>query len=377
MSPSPPASVTRLLAGVVLAGLAALVGAAGWHAREAVPAPAVVRPGAAAAVRDRCIDCHSEIVESFRSAPHHRTLHRASEPENVAKFAGRSFTRPETGVAYHYTVEEGRLWLSTPAYGRKLPIDWIFGSGSHAQTPLITLPDRDGRTSAIEHAVSWYPSGKLDATMGREKSLETSGLGAVGRAWGPAETANCFGCHCSEVPLTDGRLDETKIQLNLDCARCHRNTPAHVREIDAGTVTTNERLGALAPLEAVERCGECHRRAEDFEGAIFPENPALARFAPVGLIQSPCFLRQSSVQLVDGSSARLDCTTCHDPHVGSIKPNMVIVGCQNCHSGSTRGAVNCSASRTDSNCLPCHMPKVPLNSELSFTDHWIRVHPIK
>ena len=35
-------------------------------------------------------------------------------------------------------------------------------------------------------------------------------------------------------------------------------------------------------------------------------------------------------------------------------------------------ASRCAAGHVDG-CLQCHMPKVPLNRSVSFTDHWIRV----
>jgi hypothetical protein len=143
--------------------------------------------------------------------------------------------------------------------------------------------------------------------------------------------------------------------------------------MDAGGETTIERLSSLPPLEAVERCGECHRRAEDFDNAIFHDNKSIVRFAPVGLTQSPCFLKQADVKLADGNTARMDCATCHDPHVGSIRPEMISISCGKCHQGTAETAGHCTSPETAANCLPCHMPQVPMNEELSFTDHWIRV----
>jgi len=368
-----PESLHRIPIIIVLASLAGLAGAAAWNARKPLASPAVERPGASMTVRNRCAECHSDIVETYHSAPHARTLHRTSEPEILAKFVGKSVTRASTGVTYRYFEKDGRLWLSTPAYGRDLPVDWLFGSGSHAQTPVILMPGEAGRTGAIEHVVSWYPSKSLATTFGSEKNESTSGMNAVGRLWGPAEAANCFGCHSADVPVHDGRLDPARVVPNLDCARCHWNTAGHVKQMDSTGATTIERLGSLPPLEAVERCGECHRRAEDFENAIFHDNKSIVRFAPVGLTQSPCFVRQAEVKFEGGAIARMDCATCHDPHVGSVRPDMVSISCGKCHQGTAATAGRCTSSMTDSNCLPCHMPKVPMNDDLSFTDHWIRV----
>ncbi len=356
-----------VLVGLVLAGLSA-----GRSRMEVLPAP-VVRSSAGSSTRmTRCAECHSDVTGSFANAPHARTLHRATDPEILERFAGRSFTRQSTGVTYRYEKESEKLVLSTSSYGRPLPIEWVFGSGAHAQTPLMTLPETGSRTGSVEHAVSWYPSGKLEVTFGAEKGSDTVGLGAVGHQWGPAETAGCFGCHSAEVPMHDGRLDESRIVANLDCGRCHFDAKGHLNEIDAGRPTTIERLGSLSPLESVSRCGECHRRSEDFEGAIFPENKSIVRFAPVGLVQSACFIKQADIVFEDGKTGRMDCVTCHDPHVGSVRPRMVSISCAVCHTGEHRTAARCTSKLANDNCLPCHMPKVAMNSELEFTDHWIR-----
>ncbi|OAI54627.1 hypothetical protein AYO47_09915, partial [Planctomyces sp. SCGC AG-212-M04] len=346
MSSNLPGTRPIAQAACVLVVLAVLLVSALWKGQQPLAAPAVERPGSSVAVRDRCVACHSEIVGTYQNAPHANTLHRATDASILSKFSGRSFTRSSTGVEYRYTQKAGELWLSTPAYGREVPIKWILGSGTHAQTPLITLPDADGRTGAIEHIVSWYPSGRLETTFGADKSEETLGLGAIGRHWGPAETAGCFGCHSAEVPLHDGRLDEAHITPNLDCARCHVNTGGHVRQMEPGGETTIERLASLPPLEAVERCGECHRRAEDFDNAIFHDNTSIIRFAPVGLTQSPCFLKQSEVKFPDGKTGRMDCATCHDPHVGSVRPDMISISCGKCHQGTPQTASHCTSPMT-------------------------------
>lgn len=52
---------------------------------------------------------------------------------------------------------------------------------------------------------------------------------------------------------------------------------------------------------------------------------------------------------------------------------MISISCGKCHAGTPETAGHCASPMTDANCLPCHMPKVPMNDELSFTDHWIRV----
>ncbi|QDU40960.1 hypothetical protein Mal4_53230 [Maioricimonas rarisocia] len=361
-----------LLAVVVLASLLAIWTTA--HDSRPPAAPAVLSANAPRVSEERCAECHSDITDTFPETPHARTLHHVSEAGIAERFAGRSFTHPQTGARFDYTLEDDRLTVSTPAYARELAIEWIFGSGTHAQTPLITWTDEEGRTQSIEHCVSWYPTGELAATLGTEALPDATGVQALGHHRGPAQTMNCFGCHSRYVPNTDGRILFDHLQAGIGCARCHWDVEQHVAEMDAGEEASIERFAALAPREAVDRCGECHRRAQDMGGPIEPDDESIARFAPVGLVQSPCFQQQDEVRLPSGEPVRLDCTTCHDPHRPSSNDWQTYVrSCLQCHGAGHDNTSVCSSPRTEQNCLPCHMPKVPANEHLEFTDHWIRV----
>ena len=131
----------------------------------------------------------------------------------------------------------------------------------------------------------------------------------------------------------------------------------------------------MTPLESVNRCGECHRRADHLTpDELTPDNQLLIRFASVGLVQSACFLKQSTLsadQLPQGTRPRFDCVTCHDPHRPAESDSAFYVArCAACHNTA---ATKCSQQPSDSNCLPCHMPKVEVQPPLRFTDHWIRI----
>ncbi|MFG0333871.1 MAG: multiheme c-type cytochrome [Maioricimonas sp. JB049] len=361
-----------VLALAVMTMLAGLWGVAAN--RPASSRPAVLSTDGPMVSETRCAECHSDITDTFAATPHARTLRHTSEAGIAERFAGRSFTHPHTGARFSYQLEDGRLTVSTPAYARTLAIEWIFGSGTHAQTPLITWTDDEGRTQAIEHCVSWYPSGDLAATLGTEALTDASGIHALGHHRGPAQTMNCFGCHSRHVPNEDGQIHFAHIQAGIGCARCHWDVEQHVLEMDRGDDATIERFSALTPRDAVDRCGECHRRAQDMGGPIEPDDESIARFAPVGLVQSPCFLQQETVRLPSGEPARLDCTSCHDPHRPSSNDwRSYTQACHTCHDGAHHRASVCSSPRTEQNCLPCHMPKIPANEHLEFTDHWIRV----
>jgi hypothetical protein len=354
--------------------LSVLVGAAALRQQRERHQPIVVSEVSPRAAMTTCAECHTEVTDAFALAPHARTLHRAADPEVRAAFDGRTFHHPDLGLDYHYARRGERLILSTPAYARDMPIDWVFGSGTHALTPLLTSADAEDNTAGIEHSVSWYPDGELGLTLGQDEPEESSGLAVLGWHRSSAQVINCFGCHATFVPMEGQRLDLSRIEPGVGCARCHWNTDDHVREMTSGNETTIERFSQFTPRESVDRCGECHRRAGEMGGPITEDNRTIVRFAPVGLVQSTCFLRQDEVLLDRGAPARLDCTTCHDPHRPTDPDWRVHTAvCLQCHDAAQHRARDCTVAAREDNCLDCHMPKVPMNEDLAFTDHWIRV----
>ncbi len=324
--------------------------------------------------QQQCAECHSDITDSIHLAPHSRTLQRADNRELIQRFAGREFQHPHSKALFRYYEEDGKLMVNSKAYGRELQIDWLFGSGTHAQTPLIIWENDDGTTSGVEHSVSWYPDGQLAETLGSDENEDQLGLFAMGASRSPAETVNCFGCHSTSIPNTDSRIHFDQIEGGIGCVRCHWNTQDHVRAMNAGGEPSIESFSKMTPIEAVDRCGECHRRADEMDGVISPKDESIVRFASVGLVQSPCFQKQHEVTLDNGQPARFDCTSCHDPHRPTSHDWRVHVDvCISCHDEAHEKAVDCTQATREENCLKCHMPQIPANENLKFTDHWIRV----
>jgi hypothetical protein len=324
-----------------------------------------------------CISCHSDISESHASSPHGRTLMRLDSTAQKQLLAGRAYTRPDTGVRFEYQLEGERLMLKSSASDRSREVTWLFGSGRHAQTPLLTWLDTAGRTASLEHIVSLYPDGSLDTTLEMEAVTDTLGLPALGNYRSCGETAHCFGCHSTWVPLERDQIQEHAVVPGIGCLRCHSDAAAHAAAVEQGIDFPVERLSRVSPRESVDRCGECHRRADEMGAPLMPDNATLARFASVGLVQSRCFLLQPHG--VDrsgvGRDGRFDCLSCHSPHdetSASWQTHTAV--CLQCHQppAAKQNFACPSASSTD-NCLDCHMPKVRTGNHLQFTDHWIRV----
>lgn len=372
-TPATRDSVSRA-AWPAVAGCVALAAvlAAGWRAvrlpMTAAPWVSQVRaaggpPQAAAASAASCAACHPAEVEAWGASPHARTLERAA---GIA--ADRLVAATPTGdLEGRFVAFDGSVALAGPRVAEPVPVDWIFGSGIHARTPVSTWLDPHGRTVMLEHALSWYPPGFLAATLGTEAPSAEAGLAGCGKLLDPATARACLGCHATTVPTVDGRVDEAAVVGGVGCARCHPDGDRHAAAMLAGGAdSTAGAWRRLTPLESIRACGECHRRDDQLTpDEIRPDNRLLVRFAPVGLSQSACFTRQAE---------RLDCMTCHDPHVSADRrPLATAERCAGCHGGAAPHAA-CPAAPATSDCTICHMPKVEVQPHLRFTDHWIRVH---
>lgn len=316
-----------------------------------------------------CIDCHRDVVDAYQENGHLLTLTRADAPASTRllerlsvkdPFSGGKVTVDRSGtypIAVHRTEnEESRLVL-----------DWCFGSGHHARTWVGTLPGSWGETDMVEFRWTWYAlTDDFAITPGQEEVSAPGHFAELGSVKDPSRARRCFACHASYIAIRDGRIDQQSLVAGIQCQRCHGPMQDHVQQARRGDGKGADPFWRSATaLESINRCGQCHRRADEFRPEqIRPDNVVLARFQPIGLSQSPCFQK----------SEKLTCMTCHDPHLPLSKQDSKgDWQCLQCHDPKrNRQAHPCAAGNVE-DCLRCHMPKVKQDAPLEFTDHWIRV----
>lgn len=369
------------LAATIAAGLAL---AACWVilGREPTDAFAVLdpvaeatRPGALFAGSRACRECHPGEYAAYGGSGHAHTLAPAAESRLAVILNGRSVEDPDhPGVSWSYALEENQFLASREQGGevQRFVLDYALGSGRHAGT-FVSLTDPVA-PAGVEHRFSYYASdGALAVTPGQRSGDDLPGILPQGRELTTRDTLRCFGCHATpadgilrtaagKAPLAEpGRLIP-----NVSCERCHGPGLAHVQAARSGigTFTMPFGIGPAAPTSAAQLglCGQCHRHPARFpREKIRSDDPSLARFQPIGLSQSVCYLK---------SAGALSCTTCHDPHFrASTDRARYDRACLNCHEGA--GKTPCRTGRTES-CVDCHMPKVDSGQRVLFTDHWIR-----
>lgn len=344
----------------------ALVAALRWAAGTPTPPVDQVQSQFGWADEQSCRQCHQAIVDAYDQTGHRHTLTRGDAPASTQKLTQLSL-RDEPANGSIRVLLDGDYPIAsfeTDQTPRRVELDWCFGSGLHARTWVASLPGGWGESDMLEFRWSWYSMiDGFAVTPGQDETPEPGYFSGLGTLKDSSRAVRCFACHASYIPVQQGRIDFHGLVAGVHCQRCHGPQQRHVHT--GGAAPADRFWSDATPLESINRCGECHRRADETPAdQIRPDNEALARFQPVGLAQSPCFQKSNS----------MTCMTCHDPHRSlQSQDSRGVWQCLQCHDPNQRpDAALCSASRRD-DCLACHMPKVKQQAPLEFTDHWIRV----
>jgi hypothetical protein len=316
-----------------------------------------------------CRDCHAGEAASFVGSGHGRTLRVAGKTPLAKALDGRVAPDPETpGVRWSYRLDGAELKVERVAAAgevERFVLDYAFGSDHHATTFVSLHAGPEG--AAVEHRLTHYPDDDaLAVTPGQTSAKPYPGTTPYGRTMPEWETRACFRCHSTRISAEGSEaLSTVDLIPNVTCERCHGPASAHVAAARAGkrTLTMPFGLHRWTPETQMALCGKCHRHpSEALPGRIRRELAGLARFQPLGLMQSACY---------QASGGAITCVTCHDPHArtDSDRARYDAV-CLKCHGLPDQTACPVSAL---ADCLSCHMPRVDSGQRVRFTDHWIRV----
>ncbi len=337
-----------------------------------------------------CAPCHPGESALYGRSGHANTMLPARRRELSRRLVGTSLADPEQpGVRWVYHSRDGRLELSrVDKHGStRWIVQYAFGSGHHATTFVNVL---DAAAPAIlEHRLTYYTrEGLLGITPGQGVAdSPPPEVKPYGKELTPSASRKCFGCHATQLSVRDNqRIDEETMIPNVSCERCHGPGRAHIERASRGEPTARLTMpfgpnGWTAETQMM-LCGTCHRHPSRAQpGQIRADDPQIARFQPVGIMQSRCYRE---------SGGALSCLTCHDPHArASSDRARYNTLCLNCHSGRGLGpgpaAPSAKAADKPSSpdaactvsprgaCVDCHMPRVNSGQHVLFTDHWIRI----
>jgi len=299
-------------------------------------------------------------------------------------------TYSRTGMAR--SLRQFNAWRSDASEGQPLPpgveasrIEYVVGSGHHA---LVLFGQDADRLIRLDGC--WYADGARWETC-PDDSVDD-------RHVGTGLPDDCLLCHdAAKASPTAGH--------GVDCERCHGPGELHV-ERWKGTADTGK--GEFDPTivnprrlprdERMAVCLQCHlgdtravAGARNAEGGVDSFRPGMAlpeTLVPTShaqaapreftvssqgdrLMLSRCYLE---------SGERLDCMTCHNPHVtvyhADRPEDLFSRQCLRCHECTTALEHRQSTEPSD-NCVACHMVRDKPSDQRNarYTDHWIRREP--
>lgn len=310
-----------------------------------------------------CAECHSSLQKG-------QSQHAMAQTSMLA--AGSSLLEhgdaqyKDKEFSYRIHEQDGQMFYSVAGRGDSFsaPLLWAFGSGSVGQSYLF---ESDG--ALFEARMSFLHGRGFDLTPGHPTGEPASLKFAVGRPIPGDEQPKCFGCH-TVGSSTGENFDPAQAMLGISCEGCHGPGADHVALAKSGASTPGLIFNParLAPAQALDFCGACHRAYWDV--ADVSDIHAI-RFPALRLEQSKCW---------GNGDARLACTTCHDPHQPLVRQTAAYDGkCLSCHRGNSSEpataehmAPACPVAVRD--CASCHIRKYEIpGMRLSFTDHKIRI----
>lgn len=313
-----------------------------------------------------CAQCHAEHATLHKQSGHAQTLFVTDLCKRFADVLSKEFPDPERPGTFRFECRSNELTANytAGAESRSLPIQFAVGSGTHATTFLTLIQGRNSEPAAVEHRLSLFEKGtRAEITPSQSGLAIEDPIDCFGRVKRGRDVMRCIECHSTTGQVRGVKVDD--LRPNVGCESCHGPGRQHLITVEhkRSDLAVKFAPSAATAEQEIHLCGECHRLPEAKNTLPDPDDPRLARFQPVGLMQSACFRR---------SMGELRCSTCHNPHQTVVRePTSYNNKCVECHARIRGMNVGCSVS-PNGDCVSCHMPQTEVHPGVSFHDHWIR-----
>ncbi|MFN4299432.1 MAG: hypothetical protein ACK4EX_06845 [Thermaurantimonas sp.] len=285
---------------------------------------------------------------------------------------------------------EFRLKGTDTIYQKITEISYIIGSGHHTNSHII-----DCNGYLFQAPFTFYTqSGKLDLPPGYEGGHNSRYSRPIG--------LECMSCH-NAMPIGFVKGSENKFEqmpMGIDCERCHGPGSGHVAKILNGNITDTSKMPDYSivnpkrlPVKLrFELCQRCHLQGN----AVLAEGKSFFDFRPSMMLREVMDVylpryedddhfimashadRLSQSKCFTKSNNKMDCTTCHNPHVNSrmLGDKYFNKKCLSCHTSNNCKEKTSHRKAADNNCVSCHMPvsgsiDIP---HVTIHDHKIGIH---
>ena len=326
-----------------------------------------------------CAGCHEAEYAAHQRSGHSRTLtlmHQSSLAKKLSEQG--NYQDPYRDQKFQFGTTEHAFLVSDAVHaaGIAVPVTWLLGSGTHAQTPIAV----DERTqSGVELRWSTFAGrDEIGLTPDHQRfdDFTPGTIECFGRPLDASDIRSCLGCHSTLASPPSLPIMESMVIKNIGCERCHGPRKDHVTLAQQGLAGQTKPLLKYENAEAyLDTCAACHRDESTVQADAKPSD--LARFQPYGIKRSRCYQE---------TPGHLTCSTCHDPHDAvSHDRAHSISQCKECHSRIDQSQADDNAGPAPNgyqavcshqpagDCIECHMPAVSWADGISFHDHWIRV----
>jgi Flp pilus assembly protein TadD len=358
---------------------------------------------------ERCVDCHGEIVRSYRATGMARaagpiSAHELEGLEPVADAAGwnyrfergrgieRGGSRPGTeGSDSGWRISESLR--GEPAISAELA--FAIGAGLMDRAYAARVGD-----------LMWFAPLEVHSNSGGHFAALAPGHSMrPGTRFTLPIAEECLACHTDTLPPRDFPLNlmpdaSTWQATGISCAACHEGAEAHEQwraSARSGTdpIRTASHAGRIASLSLCARChlqGDASFLLEPKARGIPPPGSDLLSKRAVFVAAKPTYeigfvsqlerLVLSKCFTESRGSEAMTCLTCHDPHRSSFDPAEIKVvrnACGKCHGATEHPCSLPADQRGPAECVDCHMRTTGTFdvANVAIHDHWIRREPVE
>jgi Tfp pilus assembly protein PilF len=395
--------VRRAAGALAFVLLAACGGRTGRDATPPTDAPFLNQaPGVAYVGSEACRPCHAETWSTFSHTGMGMSWYPLTPDRAIEDWTTHNtYEVKATGLRYRMFRRGDRFFMRQSLVdvgGREVAVDEreltrVVGSAHHSRTYLVNVGDK-----LFQAPMCWYTKDALwDLCPGYEQNNDY---------FSREIDRTCVFCHNARMERLPGARNAyvQPIPDGIDCERCHGPGALHVERWARGETPTGKGDPAIVnPRRLTARlrmqiCFQCHlgdskstERVARVDTALEDWRPGL----PITSVMVPFRFAQATPHdfglsaQVDRlllsrcyreSQGRLECVTCHDPHVTVYRrdrpPDFFTSKCLSCHARQACGAPAAARNATSpsDDCVQCHMRKGEPSDHrhAKFTDHWIR-----